>query len=460
MTMRLLLSPRTIGVAAAAAAVLVSAACHKTPAAPPPAPIPLTDSAVAAIAWVESNATGFTPDDSTTANASERAKLYQITSGARVIGFSELVEGTHELPYIMRRALLALADSGVRGIALQASMADAMEIDRYVRSGKGDLRRLLPLLNPPESQRISTRETAALIEALRAWNLSHPTKQIGFYGFEIPTAAHAVHIITSLPDSVLGAPLKTWLTQRYACVARNEGAHWGLEGRAADSTFWASCGPETTAAMDSVIALHQRSARHGAELAYAEQAARLIQHHVRVGLARLTRHDGNAEHVLYLLDQLGPGGRLVLWGGDVEAGRLTLDRTTVQTGVPLGQKLGAAYRAIAFTVGDGRVRARVPRQNGRGGNGPPDISDAQLLPPQHNTFEDAFIRTSPAGFWLDMRSLPNDVGGAYLKGPRSMRLITELYVGLLANQFETPMQFPTNYDAVLFVKHATPAHRY
>ena len=41
-------------------------------------------------------------------------------------------------------------------------------------------------------------------------------------------------------------------------IIRNEGAQWGREGRAADSTFWASCGPETTAAMDSVIALHQR----------------------------------------------------------------------------------------------------------------------------------------------------------------------------------------------------------
>lgn len=440
------------------ATVLVAAACHKTPPPPPPAPVPLTDSAITAIAWVESNATGFTPDDSTTANAPERAKLHQITAGARVIGFSELVEGTHELPYILRRALFALADSGVRGIALQTSMANAMEIDRYVRGGPGDLRRLLAALNPPQSQRIATHETAALVQALRAWNLSHPTKQIGFYGFEIPTAAPAVHAITSLPDSVLGASLKAWLTQRYACVARNEGAQWGREGRAADSTFWASCGPETTAAMDSVIALHQRSTRHGAELAYAEEAARLIQHHVRVGLAHMTREDGNAEHVLYLLDRLGPGGRLVLWGGDVEAGRLTLDRTTVQTGVPLAKKLGAGYRAIAFTVGDGVVRARVPRQNGRGG-GAPDITNAQLLAPQHNTFEDVFVRTSPAGFWLDMRSLPNDIGGAYLKGPRPMRLITELYVALLPNQFETPLEFPANYDAVVFVKHATAARK-
>src|SRR5689334_20838122 len=191
-----------------ATAIVAAVACHKAPPVPPPAPIPLTDSAVAAVQWVQANATGFTPDDSTRANDPERVKLYAMTAGARVIGFSEMVEGTHELPYIMRRALLALADSGVRGIALQTSMADAMEVDRYVRGAPGDLRRMLRTLNnPPESQRIATREMAALVEALRDWNRTNPNKQIGFYGFEIPTAARAVRDIVTLPDSVLGAPL-------------------------------------------------------------------------------------------------------------------------------------------------------------------------------------------------------------------------------------------------------------
>jgi erythromycin esterase-like protein len=300
---------------------------------------------------------------------------------------------------------------------------------------------------------------ASLVEALRAWNAAHPDRQIGFYGFEIPTAARAVQDIITLPDSVLGAPLKSWLTQRYACVARNESAHWGLEGRAADSTFWKSCGPETTQAMDSVIALHKRSGRFGAQLALAEREARLIQHHVRVGLAHMTRHDGNAEHVMFLLDQLGEGGRLVLWGGDVEMARLTLDRTTVQTAVPLDQRLGAAYRAIAFTIGDGVVRARVPRLNSRTFE-PPDISNARILPPQHDTFEDVFIRATPAGFWLDLRSPPADMAGAYLTGPRPFRLISETYAPQLPNQFETPITFPKNFDGVVFVKHATAAKPY
>jgi len=453
-------SNRPVVLAAICLCTAAVAACNKTPPAPPPAPVQLSDSAVEAVTWVQSHATGFTPDDSSRGSASERAKIYELTAGARVIGFSELAEGTHEFPLIMRRALFALADSGVRGIALQASMADAMDVDRYVRGGPGDLRRMLRALNPPESQRIATQETASLVEALREWNRANPAKQIGFYGFEIPSAARAVRAITTLPDSVLGASLKSWLTQKYSCVAINEGAHWGIEGRSSDSTFWASCGPATTEAMDSVIALRQRSgSRHAADLAFAEQAARLIQHHVKVGLSHPTRHDGNAEHVLFLLDQMGQGGRLVLWGGDMEMGRMKLDSTTVQTAVPLTAKLGTGYRAIAFTIGDGVLRARVPGRNRRQ-QGPVDISNAQIMPPEPGTFEDVFIRANPAGFWLDMRSLPNDKAGGWLKGPRPMRVITETYISLLPAQFETMVQIPENFDGVVFVKRSTPARPY
>src|SRR6185437_11069518 len=102
--------------------------------------------------------------------------------------------------------LFTLADSGVRGLALQAPMAEAMEVDRYVRTGSGDPRRLLRQLG---SWRWETREMQSLVAAMRDWNKSHGAdKQLGFYGFEIPTAAHAVNVITTLPDSLVGAPLK------------------------------------------------------------------------------------------------------------------------------------------------------------------------------------------------------------------------------------------------------------
>lgn len=445
----------SIVLAAGASAVALSAACHSTAPVPVAAPLPLSDSAASALNWVQSNAGTINASDSV-AGPDERARLFALASGARVIGFSEMVEGTHEFPYLIRRALFALADSGVRGIALQAPMAETMEIDRYVRGGAGEARRLLRAINPPESERIATRETIALVNAIRDWNRTHADRQIGVYGFEIPSVAHAVQTITNLPDSIIGAPTKAWLRQKYACVAMNEGAHFGLEGRAEDSTFWSSCGPTTAQAHDTVAAHLQRagSAHARSELSFAETMARIVQHHMTVGLRHPARQEGNADHVMFLADLVGAQNKLMLWGGDAEMARLTLDKTTIQTGEALGKRLGNAYRAIGYTIGAGTVRARVPNMNARGPE-TPGFSSAQIAPPRPGTYEDVFNRATQTAYWLDMRALPSTNGGTWLKGPRGFRFIVEAYSTLLPERYETPISFPANFDAVVFVRTAT-----
>ncbi len=433
-------------------------ACHSAAPPPPPPPRVLNDSETGALHWVDAHALSFNIEDSI-ASAPERAALVSLAGNARVFGFSELNEGTHEFPYIVRRTVLGLAEAGrARGLAIQAPMAEAMEIDRYVRGGPGDALKLLRTLG---NWRWETREMRALVEAMREWNHGKPAaQQVGFYGFEIPTAEHAVQVIETLPDSIVAAPLKSWLRRQYSCVAINEGAHWGLEGRTADSSYWQACGPATTVALDSVVALRQRvsSPSAVAEVDFAEAMARLVQHHVRVGLRHLKREELNAEHVLYLADLLGPDAMLVLWGGDVEMGRLTLDKTTIQTAVPLGERLGERYRAVAFTFGTGVVRTRpLAAGRGGGGGGPPGLSDVQVRRPLQDSFEEVFERAAPGGYWLDMRALPKDASGAWLGGPRAMRFITEYYSAAAPEAFTTPVEFPKYFDAVVFAKHVTPA---
>jgi erythromycin esterase-like protein len=445
------------------AVTALAGACHRAPPPPPPAPRVLGDSAAAALQWVQSHGTAFTLGDSTP-STDERRGIGALAAGARIVGFSELSEGTSEFPAIVLRALVALADSGFRGVAIQAPMPEALELDRYVRAGVGDPRRLLHALG---SWRWETREMLAYVGALRKWNVGHPDRQLGFYGFEIPTAQHAVQVVENLPETVTGLPLKQWLARTYACVAMDEGAHWGLEGRAADSTFWNACGPATSAAADSLTALRHRvpaSSREAAEVAFAEQMAKLIQHHVSVGLRHMTRHDANAEHVLFIANSLGTDARIVLWGGDVEMGRLTLQggpgqTGVIQTGVPLGQRLGDRYRAIGFAFGDGVLRTRVPSGARSGGGGEPGLANARVAPPTPDSYEDVLSRAPSTAFWLDMRALPKDAAGTWLRGPRAVRLITELYSPLLPTAFETAVAFPTNYDAVVFVKTVSPAHQ-
>jgi erythromycin esterase len=418
--------------------------------------VPLSDSAASALQWVQAHALPFAIADSIPAS-SERARIAALVGNAQIIGVSELTEGTRELPMIIRHLVLTLADSGLRGLAIQAPMAEALEVDRYVRTGVGDPRRLLQALG---SWRWENREMQAVVAELRNWNSTHPAdKQIGFYGFEIPSAAHAVNVVTGLPDSVTGASLKAWLVREYGCVAMSEGAHWGLEGRTSDSTFWNRCGTVANAGVDSIVALRARiGARPGAaDVAYAEQMARLIQHHVTLSLRHTNRHDSNAEHLLYLANALGRDAKLLAWGGDVEMGRLTLDKTTVQTGVPLGQRLGARYRPIGFVFGDGIVRTRRA-SSGRGG-APAGLNDVLVRPPLQNTYEDVLMRPAMAAYWLDVRTLPTDIGGAWLRGPRNARLVTDLYIPDAPELTETPVELPAFFDALVYVRHVTAARQ-
>jgi erythromycin esterase len=372
-----------------------------------------------------------------------------------------MTEGTRELPNIIRHMVLSLGDSaGLRGLAIQAPMPEALEVDRFVRSGVGDPRRLLQALG---SWRWENREMLGLVNALRAWNRAHSAdKQIGFYGFEMPTAAHAVRVVTGLSDSVAGPSLKGWLVREYGCVAMSEGAHWGLEGRTSDSTFWNRCGSVANAGVDSIVALRARlgpSARGAADVAFAEQMARLIQHHVMLSLRHTSRHDLDAEHLLYVANSLGRDAKLLAWGGDVEMGRLTLDKTTVQTGVPLGQRLGALYRPIGFVFGDGIVRTRRAT-SGRGG-APAGLSDIMVGPPLQHTYEDVLIRVTKGAYWLDVRPLPpaSDIGGAWLRGPRNARLVTDVYIPEAPELTETPLELPAFFDALVYVRHVTPARQ-
>src|SRR5690349_12739309 len=111
-----------------AAACAVLSACHSAPPPPPPAPRVLSDSATMAIAWVQSHAQQFTLGDSMP-SAADRAQIIALAGDARIVGFSELNEGSRELPLIVRRSLFALADgAGFRGLAIQAPMAEALEV--------------------------------------------------------------------------------------------------------------------------------------------------------------------------------------------------------------------------------------------------------------------------------------------------------------------------------------------
>lgn len=437
------------------AMLVVAGACHssKPPAVVLPPP-PLSDAEAAGLSWVESHAIPATILD-TLRPAADRAPFISFVGNARVLGVSELTEGTHQFAGIMQLILSALSTRGFRGIAIQAPMAETMELDRYVRTGVGSPRQWLRVLGP----HWNTQEVLTLVDWIHGYNRSHgASEQIGFYGFELPTAAHAVQVVTGLPDSIAGSGVTSFLRREIACVTTGESAAWGRDGPAADSTFWNRCRGSTAAIVDTLIALRgrlgpSRAAAQGT-VAFAEQMARVAQHDADVGLKRLPRHQTVAEHVLWLADRLGRESNLLVWGRDVESGRLTGEGNVIQSAVPLASTLGDRYRNLAFTAGSGTVRAQPINVGQREPGGETNM---QLRPPRPDSYEYVLNRATGETLFLDFRGLPSDSAAGWLQGPHPARLVSGIYSENPLGTFETPLQFPAYYDGLLFAKHVTAA---
>jgi len=82
-----------------------------------------------------------------------------------------------------------------------------------------------------------------------------------------------------------------------------------------------------------------------------------------------------------------------------------------------------------------------------------------MLPPNANTYEDVLMRAPAPAFWLDARTLPSDIGGAWLHGPRRARFVTGEYVPAAPELTETPIELPAFFDAIVYVRRVTPARQ-
>jgi erythromycin esterase len=438
------------------ALALAGVACSQKKAIPlVVAPVVLEPNGALALEWVDQHATPITVSDSGRVTV-DSAALHAFVADARIIGISELTEGTREFPALMKALIWNLAERDtLRALAIQAPAAEVMELDRYVKGATGSPKNLLRALG---SVHWDTREMVDFVDWLRDFNRTRAVpRMIGFYGFEIPNIAHAAQVVSSLSDSATGPGLKQWLTQQYGCVVEGERANWGREGYAADSSYWKRCGAIAAVVADSLRALNQRAlgTRFASEVGFAEQMAHLIAHSADVGLRRLPRHEVVAEHVLWLANTFAANGRLLVWGRDVEAGRLQLPGPTIQMSVPLTAKIGTKYRNLAFAFGEGTVRANRLAPNRQSTS----ESTVPVAPPIADSYENVLNRSRVPSYLLDLRQLPTGEAGTWLKGPHSMRLISGAYAPDVPESFATPIKFPEYYDGVIFLKRVTAANK-
>ncbi|MBF5041526.1 erythromycin esterase family protein [Aggregicoccus sp. 17bor-14] len=380
------------------------------------------------------------------------APLAPQLSGARVVALGEATHGTREFFQLKHRLLEYLVlEQGFTAFAIEANFGEALAVDDYVVHGKGSAAAALAGLY---FWTWNTEEVLALIEWMRAYNQDPAhARKLHFYGVDMQYSAASASALQAYleqvdPDAL--EEVRGWLTpleRQYPWVSVD------ASGRQA----------EAAALVAPVDALEQRLVeRRASYVATAgEQAYLWATRHARV-LAQflaLTRRDdaeavvlrdqAMAENALWLLEQEGPQGRMVLWAHNFHVSRGS--RGYHPMGWYLDDALGEQLSVYGFAFSEGSFRARLPAEQGSA------LAVHTVAATPSATLDAKLASAGVPLFALNLRALPSE-------GPVHDFFYDTLYTREVGAVFSEllPLQSvrpAAAYDGLLFVhtSHAAQA---
>ena len=108
------------------------------------------------------------------------AELRSSIGDAEIVGLGESVHGASELLTLKHRTLRFLVEGmGFRSVAWEEDWTTGLEIDRYIRTGRGDLDAIVGETSP----QWPWQEVVDVLQWLRGYNATH-TDQVRFFGVE------------------------------------------------------------------------------------------------------------------------------------------------------------------------------------------------------------------------------------------------------------------------------------
>jgi erythromycin esterase len=380
--------------------------------------------------------------------------LKAVIGGARIVALGEATHGTHEF-YTMRHRIIELlvAEMGFTLLALEAPWPAARRIDEYVRSGTGDPATLLRGLR---YWIWSTREMLDLFEWIRAQNEGRAdANRIRVAGFDMQSPQMAMDDVVAYVggiDPVAGAasaaryetfrPYARALASyasvpsdiKARCRAQLSAAYGALNDRRVDYTLVSST-------QEFAYALHSARQVLQAEECFSANTPALRERYM-------------AENIAWLLDEIGPDARAVLWAHNVHVGMAPFGLSR-SMGSYLRARYGDALVVVGATSFRGGFNAiAYDRGTGRYAG----LAVHETHPPPADSHEYALRRANVPRMFLDLRgALPSHTGRAWPSAPRRMRCIGSVYDDVRRDTFFQEVQLPTQFDAILYLSETTPS---
>jgi len=375
---------------------------------------------------------------------SDMMSLEKIIGKARVVALGEATHGTHEFFQFKRRMLEFLVTKmGFTAFAIEASFPESQAVNSYVLSGKGDPAKALSGMY---FWTWDTQEILDMIRWMRSYN-EDPAhlKKVKFYGFDMQFTQEAVPSVIDYLRKVdpMFAP-------------KAEKALSPLAGSQARLTYPKLPRIErevTDAAVTDLLKRfdERRSdyiARSSEEAwALARQNIVIISQAKELYVGRLSsiRDRAMANNIEWILDQEGPGGRIMVWAHNRHVS-MDGDALYHSVGSILKEDLGEDLCVIGFAFDKGSFQA-VDSLVGRGLHG------FSVAASPEGTLNAALARARIPLFVLDLRQVPAaGTVGAWWRAKHKERSIGATFNKSSPDLFWWRACPLKEYDALFFVE--------
>ena len=373
--------------------------------------------------------------------------LRDIVGNARVVSLGEATHGTREFHEMKDHILRYLVERmGFTGFALEATWPEGNRLDAYVRTGVGEP---ASLLSGMYFWTIRSQAVMNMIGWMRRTNAAGTP--VGFYGFDMQYPGMALENVVRFFGEA-GPELLPGVEGRLAClrpyVNDSHGAFPQPGYETVSEADRNACYRDLSWVHDTLGVLRDElTPRAGADaFERALRSARLLVQFEELYSGRRDRDAAMAENALWLLDQLGPDGKLVLWAHNAH-----VSTSRNRMGQRLREVLGDDLVTVGFTFARGSFMA--VSQTGQSYYAFEEhFADA----PPPDSYEAYFHSTYLPRFVLDLRGRePTSDSTSWLHAPLRYRFIGAAYNRNYPQAFFIQSDMCRDFDVVVYFAETT-----
>jgi erythromycin esterase len=271
--------------------------------------------------------------------------LKQTIGNARIVALGEATHGTREFFQLKHRMLEFLVTRmGFTAFAIEATMPECVDINRYVLTGDGDPARAIAALY---FWTWNTEEVLELVRWMRRYN-ADPRHQhkIRFYGFDMQYAVRARKVVLA------------YLRKVDAAEAEEAEKSIGILANPLVDQLPLELASQEARAADYQKRLWDRFAERKKQYRRNSSAQEweLARQHLRILLQNSEPADGRdramADNIAWILGQEGPPGKIVVWAHNIH---VAAQRNRM--GGYLRERFGRDLVVFGFAFNQGRFQA-------------------------------------------------------------------------------------------------------